>query len=166
MNAETEARPRPGRMASSAALLASLAIVGSVAAFGGRFLPGAWYAGLIKPSWTPPSWLFGPVWSLLYALMAVAAWLVWREQKCRAAAPALGCYLVHLVPNALWSWFFFGRQQIGAALLDLGALWVLALGTIVLFWRVRRLAAALLIPYLGWVSYAAFLNLALWRLNG
>jgi tryptophan-rich sensory protein len=128
-------------------------------------MPGPWYAGIVKPTWTPPGWIFGPVWTLLYILMAVAAWLVWREGKGRASLPALGFYVAQLFANALWSWIFFGLHRIGPALLDLFILWVLIAISCLLFWRIRRTAAILMLPYLVWVSFAGILNFALWRLN-
>lgn len=138
-----------------------------VAAFvGSRFMPGEWYGTLAKPSWNPPSWVFGPVWTLLYIMMAVAAWLVWRERGAAAGVTAaLTMFVLQLVLNAAWSWLFFGRHTISGALLDIVALWLGIVVTIVLFWRVRPLAGALLLPYVAWVSFAAFLNYTLWQLN-
>lgn len=150
---------------SSLVLLLFLALSFGAAAFGAQFAPGSWYAALAKPSWNPPSWVFGPVWTLLYAMMAVAAWLVWRQAGWRAAAPALAVFALQLVLNALWSWIFFGLHAPGWALLEILALWLAILATIVLFARVRPLAAWLLVPYLAWVSFAAVLNFTLWRLN-
>jgi tryptophan-rich sensory protein len=122
-----------------------------------------WYAGLAKPSWTPPGWLFGPVWSALYLSMAVAAWLVWR--KGNAALP-MTLFSVQLAFNAAWSWLFFGMHNPGAAFIDIGLLWAAIVATLIVFWR-RSLAAGLLfVPYLAWVSFAAVLNFAIWRLNG
>jgi len=152
-------------IASIGGLTASLLIIAAVAAFGSQFAPDLWYAGIVKPSWTPPGWIFGPVWTLLYILMAVAAWLVWREREDRASLPALVFYAAQMFVNALWSWIFFGLHRIGWALLDLSALWVLILITCLFFWRIRRAAAILMLPYLAWVSFAGILNFALWRLN-
>jgi tryptophan-rich sensory protein len=125
-----------------------------------------WYPALVKPAWTPPDWVFGPVWSALYVLMAVAAWLVWRERTRHSAGPALALYAGQLVVNVAWSWLFFGLRSPGAGLVGIGVLWIAILATVVAFWRPRRLAAWLLMPYLVWVTYAAALNWALWRLNG
>jgi benzodiazapine receptor len=132
------------------------------AAVGARFTPGAWYAGLRKPRWTPPDRLFAPVWTVLYAMMAVAAWLVWRET---GLSREIALFAVQLALNALWSWLFFGLHRPGAALADIGALWLAILLTHLAFEHVRPLAGWLLIPYLAWVSFAAALNAALWRLN-
>lgn len=125
----------------------------------------AWYAALNKPAWSPPGWLFGPVWTLLYVLMAVAAWLVWREGGWARQRRALALYCGQLVLNAAWTPLFFGLRQPGWALIEIVLLWVAILATLVAFARVRRPAAWLLAPYLGWVSFAAFLNFTLWRLN-
>ena len=131
---------------------------------GSRFGPSEWFTALRKPSWNPPNWVFGPVWTLLYALMAVAAWLVWKKAGW-SAAPALGLFVFQLVINALWTWIFFGLQRPGWAVVDIVALWLAILGTAVAFWFKDRIAAALLLPYLAWVSFAAVLNWTLWRLN-
>ena len=132
------------------------------AAVGARFRPGAWYAGLRKPSWTPPNWLFAPVWTALYAMMAVAAWLVWQEV---GLARESGLFLVQLVLNAAWTWLFFGLKRPGLAFADIVALWVAIGATLLAFWTVRPVAGLLLAPYLVWVTFAAGLNAALWRLN-
>lgn len=146
-------------------LVGWLAVTFVAAAVGSQFMPGEWYAALAKPSWNPPSWVFGPVWTTLYVLMAVAAWLVWRRAGFAGARLALGCYLLQLVLNAAWSWLFFGRQSIDGALADIIVLWVLILATTLLFLRHSRVAAALFVPYLAWVSFATALNLALAQLN-
>ena len=125
----------------------------------------SFYAGLAQPDWAPPGWLFGPVWTLLFALMAVAAWLVWRNGGFRANRAALALFLVQLAFNALWSWLFFAWRLGGLAFADILLLWVLILATLVAFWRVRPLAGALLVPYLLWVSFAVFLNYDVWQLN-
>jgi tryptophan-rich sensory protein len=123
------------------------------------------YGQLVRPSWAPPAWLFGPVWSVLFALMSVSAWLVWRQYGFRGAGAALNVYCAQLVANALWSWMFFAWRQGAMAFAEVVVLWLLIAATIVLFWRLHRLAAFLLAPYLAWVSFAAVLNFALWRLN-
>jgi translocator protein len=122
-----------------------------------------WYGALAKPSWTPPSWVFGPVWSALYLSMAVAALLVWR--KDHAIAPMV-FFAVQLAFNAAWSWLFFGLHDPGAALMDIVLLWLAIAATMVVFWRRSTLAGTLFVPYLLWVSFAAALNFAIWRLNG
>jgi len=123
------------------------------------------YAELVRPDWAPPSSVFGPVWAMLYALMGVAAWLVWRVGGFRAARGALSLFLVQLALNGLWSWLFFGWQRGALAFADIMFLWVMIVATIVAFRRVSLLAAALLVPYLLWVSYAAMLTYAVWQLN-
>lgn len=137
----------------------------TAAGIGSRFLPGAWYASLVKPAWTPPSAVFAPVWTMLYAAMGVAAWLVWRRAGFGGAGVALALFGFQLVLNALWSYLFFGLHRVGFALLDIVVLWLAILVVAVLFWRVDRRAGALMVPYLAWVGYASALNLALWRLN-
>jgi tryptophan-rich sensory protein len=127
---------------------------------------GSFYAGLARPAWAPPAWLFGPVWSALFLCMAVAAWLVWRSPAAgRLRSIALGLFVVQLAANALWSWLFFAWRLGGAAFADVLLLWELIACTIVAFWRVSRPASLLLVPYLLWVSFAAALNWALWRAN-
>jgi benzodiazapine receptor len=133
---------------------------------GSRFGPGEWYLTLAKPSFTPPAWIFAPVWTLLYLLMGLAAWLVWQRSGLAGAKLALGLFVVQLVLNAAWSWLFFGEHRIGLALADLAALWLTLAATLLAFWVHRPLAAFLLVPYLAWVSFAALLNFAFWRLNG
>ena len=144
-------------------LLASFA----AAAMGGLASVNAagFYGDLVQPPWAPPAWLFGPVWSVLFLLMGVAAWLVWRDHGFRGAGAALKLYLVQLLANALWSWLFFAWRQGAFAFAEIVVLWLLIAATIFSFWRLHRLAALLLVPYLAWVSFAAALNFVLWRLN-
>ena len=125
----------------------------------------SFYGELTRPDWAPPASVFGPVWTALYALMGIAAWLVWREDGMPASRRALVFFGAQLVLNTLWSWLFFALHRGGLAFLDIVALWLLIVLTIFAFWRIRPLAGALLLPYLAWVSYAAALNLAVWRLN-
>ncbi|MEL6443321.1 MAG: TspO/MBR family protein [Bacteroidota bacterium] len=146
-------------------LLGFIALVALVAATGSRFEPGAWYAALDKPAWTPPNWLFPVAWSILYLLIAVSGWLVWREVGFEGASKAFTVYGLQLVLNAAWSWLFFGRHDMGLAFLDIAGLWLAIALTMGLFWAIKPLAGALLVPYLLWVTYAAALNLALWRMN-
>ena len=146
-------------------LLGWLCVTFAAAWVGSRFMPGAWYAALVKPAWNPPNAIFAPVWTVLYGLMAVAAWLVWRRAGFSGAGAALGLFAVQLILNALWSYLFFGRHQPGLAFGDIGVLWVAILSVVLLFWRVDRVAGALLLPYLAWVGFAAYLNFTLWRLN-
>lgn len=149
--------------------LAAFLAVSFAAGGVGNLLGGSgvreWYPTLTKPSFTPPAWVFGPVWSLLYAMMGVAAWLVWRERGLRRAAGAMILFAAQLVCSAAWSGLFFGLRSPGAALADIAALWGLLVATVAAFWRIRPAAAALLLPYLGWVSFAAILNYEFWRLN-
>lgn len=126
---------------------------------------GPFYTELIRPEWAPPANLFGPVWTILYALMGIAAWLVWRVGGFRAARTALTLFLVQLAVNALWSWLFFGWHLGGLAFADIVLLWVLIVATLIAFSRVKPLAGALLIPYLLWVSFALALNYSVWQLN-
>jgi benzodiazapine receptor len=125
----------------------------------------SFYQELAQPSWAPPASVFGPVWSVLYALMGSAAWLVWREGGWRRQGGVLGLFLVQLALNALWSWLFFAWHRGALGFADIVLLWLLILATLVGFWRVRTLAGVLLVPYLGWVSFAAALNFAVWHLN-
>jgi tryptophan-rich sensory protein len=123
-----------------------------------------WYASLQKPAWNPPNWLFGPVWTLLYLSMAVAVWLVWRERGFAASLP-LALFAVQLILNALWSIIFFGWKRPGLALVEIFFLWAAIFATMLSFWRVSQIAAWLMWPYLMWVTFAGFLNLAIWKLN-
>ena len=125
-----------------------------------------WYAGLAKPSWTPPDWIFGPVWSVLYLSMAVAAWLVWRQTGLAGAAVPTALFGIQLLLNTLWSWLFFGLHSPSAALVDIILLWTAIAATMVAFWRRSMVAGIIFLPYLVWVSFASVLNLAIWRLNG
>jgi benzodiazapine receptor len=124
-----------------------------------------WYPTLIKPSWNPPSWLFGPVWSLLYLLMAIAAWRVWQRRNQPGAALVLRMWFVQLALNALWSLLFFGLHNPGAALVEIVLLWLVLAWLQLQFFRQDRLAALLWAPYLVWVTFAAGLNFAIWQLN-
>ncbi|TBV72524.1 TspO/MBR family protein [Pseudoxanthomonas winnipegensis] len=123
------------------------------------------YATLAQPSWAPPAAVFGPVWSVLYVLMGIAAWLVWRRGGWAAQRRALTVFVAQLALNALWSWLFFGWHLGAAAMLDIVVLWVLIVVTVAMFWRVRPLAGLLLLPYLAWVTFASALNYVVWQLN-
>ena len=123
------------------------------------------YARLTQPSWAPPSWVFGPVWSVLYASIALAGWLVWRRAGAGAGRWALTAYGVQLVLNAAWTPIFFGLRQFGAAFAEILVLWLAICVTVVLFARIRRAAAALLLPYWAWTTFAAALTYAVWQLN-
>ncbi|MDZ7859431.1 MAG: TspO/MBR family protein [Candidatus Krumholzibacteriota bacterium] len=132
---------------------------------GSRFMPGEWYASLVKPSWNPPGAVFAPVWTVLYILMGVAAWLVWKKEGFSRAKAALVLFISQLVLNAIWSYLFFGAQQPMWAFFEIVLLWIFIVMTMVSFWRVRPAAGALFIPYVCWVGFALILNLQLWRLN-
>jgi tryptophan-rich sensory protein len=124
-----------------------------------------WYAGLVKPPWTPPSWIFGPVWSALYLMMALAAWLVWRRGGLTASSIPIALFMIQLGLNVAWSILFFGLHMPGVAFGEIVILWFAILATTIAFWRSTPIAGYLLLPYLLWVTFAAGLNFALWRLN-
>ena len=126
---------------------------------------GAWYVDLSKPRWTPPSWVFAPVWTALYLSMAVAAWLVWRRAGFSGARIALSLFTFQLVLNLLWSSIFFGLRRPGVAFIEISLLWIFVVATALAFWPVSRTAFGLMVPYLLWVTFAAALNAAIWRLN-
>jgi len=147
------------------ALAGWLGLCFSAALLGGFFMPGEWYASLKKPSWNPPGWLFGPVWTALYTMMAVAAWLVWKEGGFAVQRRPLTLFLVQLALNAAWTPLFFGLHWIGVAFAEITLLWLTIAATIATFRPVSRTATWLLVPYLAWVSFAAVLNFTLWRLN-
>ncbi len=148
--------------------LAAFLAAGFAAAFvGGRFTSSSvktWYVGLRKPSWTPPGWFIGLVWSILYPLMAIAAWLVWRDLGLAAALP-LAAFFVQLALNVAWSYLFFQRRDPGRGFAGIVALWLAILATLVLFALAVPLAGWLLVPYLAWVTVAGTLNAAIWRRN-
>ena len=155
------------RSSQALGLLGWFAVTFAAAALGAWASTSAasFYASLTLPTWAPPAGVFGPVWTLLYAMMAVAAWLVWRERGWRGARPALTLYLVQLAVNALWSWLFFGWKLGALAFADILVLIVLVCATILGFLRIQRGAAVLLLPYLAWISFASALNFAVWRAN-
>jgi len=138
-----------------------VAAIGSAASINA----GPFYAGLVRPEWAPPGSVFGPVWSVLYLMMAIAAWLVWRVGGYRAANTALTLFLVQLALNALWSWLFFGWRLGGPAFVEVLLLWASIAATLVAFWRIKPVAGLLLVPYLLWVSFASALNYTVWQLN-
>jgi benzodiazapine receptor len=135
----------------------------SALAAGGDFV--TYFDALRKPPLTPPPAAFGPAWTALYLLMGVAAWLVWREGLSRRTGRARGRVAAQLVLNFAWSLIFFGQHRLGVALIEIVVLWLTILATILAFWQVRRAAGALLLPYLAWVSFAAYLNAGIWRQN-
>lgn len=142
------------------AVFAALVVV--AAQFGAMYRPGAWYQGLVKPSFTPPNWLFPIAWTTLYVMIGLAGYVAWKAQGIGAA---IGVWLVQLILNAAWSYIMFGRHDIGLALIDIGAVWLSIAAFIALTWNRSRLAALLFVPYLAWVSFAAVLNFEVWRLN-
>jgi benzodiazapine receptor len=141
-------------------------IVGAIGGFATSSSVSSWYPELLKPPWNPPNWLFGPVWTALYILMGVAAWLVWREGPgAPGVRGALVLFGVQLLLNLGWSVVFFGLRRIGWALIEIGITWGFILATIIAFYRVRPVAGWLLLPYQLWVSFATLLNGAIWWLN-
>lgn len=152
---------------SMLALLLSLGVTFGAAAVGAAASVRAadFYAQLVQPAWAPPASVFGPVWSALYLMMAIAAWWVWQCSTGAQRATALRWYAVQLVLNALWSWLFFGWRLGALALVEVVVLWLAIAVTVGAFWRIRKGAGMLLLPYLAWVGFAAALNAALWRLN-
>jgi tryptophan-rich sensory protein len=154
---------KPTATFRSALALAGFILITFCAPLAGMFsLPGAWYEALSKPSWNPPAWIFGPAWTLLYTLMAVAAWLVWKRDGWRRP---LMLYFVQLVLNAAWTPLFFGAHQLGWALVEICVLWIAILLTMLSFHPVNKAAGWLFVPYLAWVTFATVLNFTLWRLN-
>ena len=154
-------------------LLGWLSLCFAAAAVGGLASvdAGSFYAQLDRPVWAPPGWLFGPVWTLLYTLMAVAAWLVWLQGPQRrhghnpSTRAALLLFLAQLLANALWSWVFFAWRNGALAMAEVLLLWCLVAATTLVFWRVRRLAGVLLLPYLAWVTLATALTFSVWQRN-
>ncbi len=138
---------------------------GFAASMGAFFAPGAWYERLAKPAWRPPNWLFAPVWTLLYVMIAVSGWLVWRTDGFAGAALPLAVYALQLLLNAAWTPLFFGLHRPDLAFFEIVLMWVAIAATIVLFAAVNPVSAWLLAPYLVWVSFASALNFAIWRLN-
>jgi benzodiazapine receptor len=126
---------------------------------------GAFYGQLVRPGWAPPGWLFAPVWTVLYALMGIAAWLVWRAHGFTKGKAALVLFVVQLGANALWTWIFFAWHQGALAFAEILLLWCLIVATAASFWRLNAVAAVLLLPYLAWVTFACALTFATWRLN-
>jgi benzodiazapine receptor len=156
------------RFADFAGLVLLVAICLGIGALGGAVTASSvttWYPTLAKPSFNPPSWVFGPVWTALYILMAVAAWRVWRAADRDTARGPLAVFALQLALNLGWSVAFFGLQKIGLAVLVIVALDLAVLSTAVLFRRIDAAAALLLVPYLAWIAFATALNIAIWRLN-
>ena len=162
---ESQETIQAGKTRQTSALIGWLALTFAAAATGVFVSTGGWYAELAKPSWNPPSWVFGPVWTLLYAMMAVAAWLVWQRGGWKAQRGPLALYLVQWALNALWTPLFFGMQRPALAFGEIVLLALAVLATLVAFWRVKLVAGLLLVPYAAWVGFAAVLNFAIWRMN-
>lgn len=150
-------------MKSLSMLVGFLALVAVAAAFGALYRPGPWYEGLERPPLSPPNWIFGPVWTMLYIGIAVAAWRIWRSRP--PTKHPLVFWGIQLVLNALWSLLFFGLHRPGLALVDIGVLWVVIVITTRLFFRQDRLAGWLFVPYVAWVSFATYLNAGFVWLN-
>ncbi|WP_221774618.1 TspO/MBR family protein [Pelagicoccus albus] len=147
-------------LASFVACYAVLAL-GAVASISAR----SYYSSLVQPEWAPPGWLFGPVWTTLYTLMAISVWLVWRRNETKGVSRELIVFGAQLVFNGLWSWLFFKWNLGAAAFLDILLLLSLIIANVSMFWKHSKLAAALLIPYLTWVAFAAALCYSVWQLN-
>jgi translocator protein len=152
-------------IASIAGLAGFAAACAFAASMGAIFRPGDWYQRLAKPSWRPPDWLFAPAWTVLYVMIAVSGWLVWRTSGFAGAALPLAIYALQLALNAAWTPIFFGLHRPGLAFVEIVLLWLSIVATIWLFRPVNVVAAWLLLPYLAWVAYAGALNFAVWRLN-
>lgn len=163
--------PRPARWKKNTlgliiALLIPLSL-GGIGALANNSSSSAWYQTLTKPSWNPPGWVFGPVWTTLYILMGLASWLIWRKRNDHQPEiqQALGWYSIQLFFNGIWSFIFFGMQYIHLALVNIVLLWSTLLITILHFFRIQRAAAGLLVPYFLWVTFATVLNATIWWLN-
>ncbi len=154
-------------MTRTLALAACLALTFAAAAVGGlaSAKSGAFYAQLARPSWAPPAGVFGPVWTILYLLIAIAAWLVWLARGETSIRLPAFLFLLQLAANALWTWLFFAWRLGLWSFVEIVVLWVLIAAMVVSFWQIRPLAGVLLLPYLAWVTFAAFLTWAIWRLN-
>jgi len=163
MTATTAVQSRSTKLALAGWIAISLA-AGSVGANAARSA-GEFYAQLDKAAWAPPAWLFGPVWTVLYVLMGVAAWMVWRERGWNGASTALAVFVIQLVFNALWTYLFFSMRSGALAFGEILLLWALIAATILLFARAKRTAALLLVPYLCWVSFATLLTWSVWQRN-
>lgn len=168
-------RPRPGAGGGGSAggrgrewlgLAGWVGLCFAAAGLGGMATDtGAWYDGLAKPSWNPPDWVFGPVWTTLFVMMGVAAWMVWKERGFGGARGELGLFGVQLALNVLWSVLFFALRRPDLAFFEVVVFWGAILATLLAFRRVRPLAGWLMVPYLAWVSFAAVLNFVIWRMN-
>lgn len=163
MSYQVAARPHPWWSLVGWVIVCGIAgAIGSIASLDA----GTFYASLERPAWAPPAAVFGPVWTALYLIMAVAAWLVWRSPRDSSLrTTALLLFVVQLGLNALWSWLFFAWHLGGAAFFEVAVLWLMIVATTVYFWRINRIAGALLLPYLLWVTFASVLTWSVWRAN-
>ena len=162
-NPEPFVRPR-AVLALVGWLVLCLAVGGVSSTFNVHAIP-TWYKTLVKPPLNPPNWVFPVVWSTLYVLMAVAVWLIWKTRPSACRISGMRLFLAQLLFNFLWSWIFFGQHQIAAAVADIVLLWIAILLSILTFKKMSHTAAWLMVPYLAWVTFAAYLNIAIWRLN-
>lgn len=158
----------PSKWAVWIMLIAFIAVCLGAAGFGAIATTSeidGWYKTIEKPSWNPPAYVFGPVWTTLYVMMAVAAWLVWRPAGLKAAKTPLTLFAVQLALNIAWSWVFFRFHQPGWAFVEIVILWLAIAATTIAFFGRSKIAGGLMVPYLVWVSFASVLNFAIWRLN-
>lgn len=160
MTAVPDSRQWPALLGWGVVVLAA-AIAGTIASIDAA----SFYASLRRPAWAPSASLFGPVWTALYVAMAFAVWLVWRRRDEPLARRGIQLFVVQLVLNALWSWLFFAWRKGALSFADIVVLLALLLATLIVFWRVRPLAGALLVPYLAWVAFATALNYSVWQMN-
>jgi translocator protein len=151
--------------ATAYCIIAALTIVAAAIGSAASFSAPSFYARLTQPTWAPPAWIFGPVWTVLYIMMGVAACLVVKARGWRASLPTLALYAFQLVLNALWTWLFFYWHLGGLATAEILLLWLTIALTCLAFWRSRALSGMLLLPYLAWVSFATALCWTMWRLN-
>jgi tryptophan-rich sensory protein len=145
--------------------IAACLLIGVLGAVSTASSVDTWYTGLNKPSWNPPDWIFGPVWTTLYVMMGVSVWLVWRRRHEVETRAAMMLFGLQMILNAAWSVLFFGMQRPGWAAAEIVVLWLAIVATTAEFGRISKPAAWLLVPYLAWVSFAGFLNFTIWRLN-
>lgn len=165
VNEANKNRSVPALAVGLALSIVACFVAGAIGGIATTSSVNGWYAELDKPSWNPPDWIFGPVWSVLYLMMAIAAWLVWKNSTLEKSRFALGWFAFHLLLNVLWSVLFFGLRQPGWAFIEIVVLWISIVITIVLFYRHSKPAAGLLVPYLSWVTFAAVLNFTIWSIN-
>lgn len=164
----TNPSPKRKKTRDVLALVGFVGICLLVSAIGGAVTANSvdtWYQAINKPRFNPPEWVFAPVWTALYILMAIAGWRIWRSHRYQARSIALFVYCIQLVLNLAWSFLFFGLQRIDLALIQIAILLLAIIFTAYLFWKIDRYAGAILIPYAVWVAFASTLNLEIWRLN-